>query len=345
VHALLISIRRAARSEARSRSRAARPCLRSSSSSPAAAHSPLPLAALILAGFTQSAPPQITSRDPVSTIIRAYRTHTIVALNDDHGEERCAAFRLSLIRDPRFFQTVNDIVVEFGNSRSQAVIDAFVAGEPVSKEALRAVWQDTTIPRPVWDRPIYEEFFRAVRAVNEGRRRDQQLRVLLGDPPIDWDEVRTAEDLRGRVAGRSIFPADLIVREVIDKQRRALVIYGGLHLMRQNLQGENLIERVDKYAPKKTFVVVSHPLGNLAAVGIDSKSLKPPALALTTGSSLVDQIDAILYLGAPSNRRTSHLTPALCGDLAYRAMRISRMALAGDGDARQHFDIECTSDK
>jgi hypothetical protein len=332
--------------------------------------SAVPVAVLTLAAFTHSSSPPATSLDPISTIIEAYRTHTIVALDDDHGEERCSAFRVSLVRDPRFIETVNDIVVEFGNSKYQAVVEAFVSGDAVNEQALRAIWQDTTTPRAVWDRPIYEEFFRVVRAVNGGRPRERQLRVLLGDPPIDWQHVRSAEDLRAWSNGRSIFPAELVAREVIAKHRRALIIYGALHLMRQNLQGENLIERLDRHAPGTTFVVIGHPFANLAALGIDGRSWQSPALVLTSGtsqirgaspprtpyapvprrefdtsSSLANQIDAILYLGAPSDRRTSRLTAALCRDPAYRAMRISRITLTGDDKAREQFDRECAIEK
>jgi len=303
------------------------------------------VAVVMLSASTHSSAAGITSLDPITAIIDAYRTHTIVALDDDHGEERCASFRLSLIRDPRFIETVNDIVVEFGNSRYQPVIDAFVAGDRVSEETVRAVWQDTTTPRAVWDRPVYEEFFRAVRGVNAGRDRNRQLRVLLGDPPIDWQQVRTAADLQQWSNGRSIFPAELIAREVIAKHRRALVIYGGLHLMRQNLQGENLIERVDKHAPGTAFVIVGHPFANLAALGIDSRSWRQPTVVLTSGTSLANQIDAVLYLGPPSDRRMSQLPAALCSDPSYRSMRISRMAISGDDKGREQFNRECASGK
>lgn len=294
--------------------------------------------------FMQSALAPV-SLDPISTIIDAFRTHSIVALDDDHGEERCSAFRVSLIRDPRFVERVNDIVVEFGNSRYQAVIDAFVSGDSISEQTLRAIWQDTTTPRAVWDRPIYEEFFRAVRGVNAGRPPNRQLRVVLGDPPIDWRQVRNAADLQRWSNGRSIFPAELIAREVIAKHRRALVIYGGLHLMRQNLQGENLIERVDKHAPGGAFVVIGHPFANLAALGIDSRSWQQPTLVLTRGTSLANQVDAVLYLGPSSERRTSRLTAALCSDPTYRSMRIARIGISGDDRAREQFDRECTIEK
>src|SRR5580700_9329662 len=52
---------------------------------------------------------------PIPAILDAFRSHAIVALGDDHGNEQLHAFRLALIRNPRFADTVNDIVVEFGN--------------------------------------------------------------------------------------------------------------------------------------------------------------------------------------------------------------------------------------
>jgi hypothetical protein len=70
-------------------------------------------------------------------------------------------------------------------------MDRFTRGEDVPNDTLRQVWQNTTQPHPLWDVPIYEEFFRAVRAVNQSLPNDRQLRVVLGDPPIDWDRLKT----------------------------------------------------------------------------------------------------------------------------------------------------------
>jgi erythromycin esterase-like protein len=117
----------------------------------------------------------------IDAVIDAFRTHRVVALGEGpHGNEQGHAFRLALIRDPRFAATVNDIVVEFGSARYQDVMDRFVNGDDVPRDTLRHVWQDTTVGTPLWDKPIYEEFFRAVRAVNAKLRPERRLRVLLG---------------------------------------------------------------------------------------------------------------------------------------------------------------------
>jgi hypothetical protein len=60
---------------------------------------------------------------------------------------------------------------------------------------LRAVWRNTTqSPRQTWDAPVYEQFYRTVRAVNWARPGGRQIRVLLGDPAIDWVAVADARN-------------------------------------------------------------------------------------------------------------------------------------------------------
>ena len=86
--------------------------------------------------------------------------------------------------------------MELRSARYQETMDAFVNGAEVLYETLRRVWMDTTQPDAIWDSPIYEEFFRAVREVNSRLPRERRLRVLLGDPPIDWDVVKTSIGLR-----------------------------------------------------------------------------------------------------------------------------------------------------
>jgi hypothetical protein len=89
-----------------------------------------------IAGATQAAQragsrPAVPA-EPIAAILDAFRTHQVVALDEgNHGNQQGHAFRLALIRDPRFAATVNDIVVEFGNSRYQDVMDRFVGGDDV----------------------------------------------------------------------------------------------------------------------------------------------------------------------------------------------------------------------
>ena len=284
------------------------------------------VAAIVWGWQTPPPAPRNGPLEPITAILDAFRSHGIVAIGEAHGNEQGHAFRLGLIRDPRFAALVNDIVVESGNARYQDVIDRFVRGEAVPDAVLRQVWQNTTQPHAIWDRPIYEEFFRAVRGVNEALPRERQLRVLLGDPPIDWDNVRSVADLR-KDWRRSHHPAEVVRAEVLAKQRRALIIYGAAHLWHQNLTGKTLVDWLDAAAKGAVFTVMPHPAANLEVVLPDVTAWRAPSITLTRGTVLENQVDAILYLGPPSAMTYSRLSPALCSDAAYREMRTRRMGL------------------
>ena len=191
------------------------------------------LVAVSLAVTPRSPQEQRTPAVPVEAIggiVSAFRTHRLVGLSEGpHGNIEGHRFRLSLIRDPRFTSTVNDIVVEFGNARYQSVMDRFVRGDAVDDEALRHVWEDTTNVNSGWDRPIYKEFFQAVRAVDATLPPDRQLRVLLGDPPIDWETIHTRDKLRSATKAGGNYKEEVIRREVLAKNRRAILIFGDGH--------------------------------------------------------------------------------------------------------------------
>src|SRR5262249_49366763 len=121
------------------------------------------------------------------------------------------------------------------NSRGQAIVDRYVRGEDVPRDELRQVWHDTTQPHAAWlDPPAIVE---AVRTINAKLPPDRRLRVLLGEPPIDWSRLQTPADLRAweesPAGDRDAFGVDLIRREVLAKKRRALLLYGSGHFFRK----------------------------------------------------------------------------------------------------------------
>ena len=73
---------------------------------------------------------------PFPRILDAFRTHQLVGFPGGHtdGNETMELLR-SLMRDPRFPAMVNDIVVEFGSSRYQDLMDRYVRGEEVPDAA------------------------------------------------------------------------------------------------------------------------------------------------------------------------------------------------------------------
>jgi hypothetical protein len=323
------------------------------------------LAAPSTAPQTSVSPHRSVAVDPIDAVLEAFRSHRLVALGEGaHGNLQGHAFRLALVRDPRFGEIVDDIVVEFGNALYQPLMDRFVEGESIDDESLRQVWQNTTQAQPAWDAPIYEEFFRAVRAVNTSVPADRRIRVLLGDPPIDWHSVRSAEDLR-RWEGRGRHAAEIIRREVLEKRRRALIIYGDAHLFRVPMS-ETIVSLLE--ADGTHVFTIASPVSmpgaaDLESIQSDVRSWRVPGLTILRGTLLgetpfsfyypppkmlrdgapvamplpdqwrdlrmEDQFDALLYLGPSSSIGMTSMVPALCQDSKYMEMRIHRMELSG----------------
>ncbi|OWS75203.1 hypothetical protein CBW22_13080 [Pantoea sp. VS1] len=181
---------------------------------------------------------QAVPANSVTEILEALSQNDIVALCDGaHGCLEAHKLRMALINDPRFPTTVNKIVVEWGNSLYQDTMDRFLNGEDIAACELRKVWQNTTQPHDVWDKPIFEQFFQEVRKINSCLPRDQHIRIILGDPPINWSNISSSAQYQDAVRSledRDFSAVRIIQREVIDKCSRALVIYGAGHFLRQN---------------------------------------------------------------------------------------------------------------
>ena len=294
----------------------------------------------------------ITPSEPLAGILEAFKTRPIVGIPDPHRNTATHAFLLALIRDQRFPTVVNDIVVECGNALHQDVADRFVRGEDVPYGTLRRIWLDTTQAQPACDTPQPEETLRTVRAVNASLRREQQIRVLLGDPPIRWDEINTKADHRKWIEMRETFPAEVVQREVLAKRRKALLVYGVGHLWRKNPQANfesaglaaSVVSLLEETHGARVFNVglgfdlekdrgnvASWPAPSLVALrgtdlGAAPVAFDGPRVSVQTGQitpvprdqwrsmRMEDQYDALLYLGPRTSWSYAMVSPALCSD-------------------------------
>ena len=141
-----------------------------------------------------------------------------------------------------------------------------------------------------WDRPIYEDFFRAVRAANASLPVDHKLRVLLGDPAIDWDAVHSRDDLMKWLDMRDRHAAEVIQREVLAKGRRALIVYGNGHLPR--IDPSALVGLLEHTTTTRVFTIWTNTDTDLKPfqVGVDTWSA--PSLSVIAGTTLGATFDS-----------------------------------------------------
>src|SRR5439155_2516113 len=137
--------------------------------------------------------------DAIDSILAAMDRFPLVALGERHMIQEMHDLYTALLRHPALPGKIDDIVVEFGNALYQDVADRFILGDrPVARADLAQIWRFTIGGGVYWDAPVYEQFFRTVRAANWMLPPARRLRVLLGDPPFDHRKVRG-------VAGKGYF--------------------------------------------------------------------------------------------------------------------------------------------
>jgi hypothetical protein len=216
---------------------------------------------------------------------------------------------------------------------------------------LRRVWEDTTQIEFDWDLPIYEEFLRAIRDVNSTRPPAQRLRVVLGDPPMDWENVHSSTEYLARMStlNRDEYAVEVIRREVLAKNHRALVIYGGQHLLRKNAVpnasdewARGLVAQLERPGITSLFTIDPETRIPLTASQADITQWRKPSLATLKGTRLgqlrftapaqrlvhfEEEFDAVVYLGEPGEMTTANMGRAHCEDAEYMQMRLARLSL------------------
>jgi hypothetical protein len=267
--------------------------------------------------------------DAVDGLVSAFRSNRIVIFNEYHGSQAQHAFLRSVIRDQRFTGIVNDIVVEFGNALYQDIVDRWVRGEDVPEASVQRAWNYTTVGKGGWGtNELYPMLYREIRAVNATLPQDRQLRILLGDPPVDWERsdlggfilesngVRAEWPTNDQRYNRDFHPVSVIRREVLAKRRRALVIYGLGHSMRGGYS--NIVGLLEQRFNTKVFVVAAPIAHDLQSAQLSVSTWPIPSLALIRGTvfgpldagfllkarraenSAEAYYDAVIYLGPSS---------------------------------------------
>jgi hypothetical protein len=186
-----------------------------------------PVLAIALTLPSSAAEP-IVSR-AVDGILAAFERHPLVGLGDLHGLANEEAFYATLMTDPRFAAAVGNVVVEFGASQHQDILDRYLAGADVPYNELSKIWRNTVAWDPTVTAIGYQTFFAQVRAVNLSLPSSGRIRVWLSEPPIDWSVIHTKQAWQQIYDQRDPHAADVLVREILDRGEKALVIYGTGH--------------------------------------------------------------------------------------------------------------------
>lgn len=330
----------------------------------------LAVAGLLLSGCgdPRGAGADLETRDALDAVVEAARTHSLVALGEYHLMQEWHDLMASLLQRREFIDQVDDIVVEFGNALYQDIADRFILElEPVEDSELSRIWRYTIGGRVLWDAPVYEQFFRNVREVNEDLPREQRIRVLLGDPDIDYDEVQGPADFDelDRGANRDAFYAGVVEREVMANDRRAVLISGADHLRRgvhanSGPDHPSAATLLSERYPGEIFIFYPLPFEYDDRVGStveeELQAWPRPAVAYLSGtwlgaqrvphraldpdSTFEEQVDAVIWFGPMETLTASRPDPALyrSGEYADDLRRRSELHSAYFGEPIDYIE-------
>jgi len=306
------------------------------------------LAPCLAAGLALAATPAGRTlpphQDAVDGVLAVLDSVPIVALDDWHGLAEEADFYQRLLRDPRAPERIRDVVLELGNERYQHIADRYVQGAPVPDDSVRMIFENTTqgpILTPTL--PMYRAVLDAVREVNARHAPGRRMRVLLGDPAVEWRTL-TRDELWEVHKRRGDRMRELVRDSVLGKGRRGIVIGGGTHLEHRRRGGGDdtkwgslgakvyvvrlhvgfggsaaRYEPVMDSLPPQSLVPIRRTF--LARLDLDDLSREPPPAGAApdtspvpppppgmtranAGRTLADVADALLYLG-PFRRWTA----------------------------------------
>lgn len=301
-------------------------------------------AALAAATLLLAAP---ACADAVGDIAGQLDTHSIVMVGELHRSLQIHTFLRQMLRDPRFICRVDDVAVEFGNSRLQPLADIYASGGALSKTQVASMWRETSVPL-VWNTPVYRAVYDTVRDVNARHLCPHPIRLLLADAPLDWAKIKTAKDLEA-FADRDTAMADTIEREVLAKHRHALFIAGEFHAEKKTADetdGLRTAQIIERRHPGALFSIVTVPSPDAAAalrmgaapsfrlardVARASFAMTKPgwtAAMPAKGFTIGEVVDGVLYVGGDSSLFPSpeiYLDPAYAKELRRRAEIVKAM--------------------
>jgi hypothetical protein len=260
-------------------------------------------------------PPGLNPVDPVDFVLKKLDEYPMVGIGDQHMCLEFYEFITRLVRDPRLPGKLQDIVVEAGNPRYQAVIDRYVVdGQAVPLSERKPAWQLAAMGWYEANSPVYEQFFDTIRSVNLTLPKNKRFRVILGDAPLDIQQFRADPEqyMRPFIAYKETLqdPREIslaaAVKQVLAAGHRGIMICGNGHLKLMGRPGN--ARRIFEPAYPGQFYLIDQN-------GPDYPSWPAPSIVVSQNDP--EPGHATLWLGPWDSRTLVRPSPLVYRDADY----------------------------
>jgi hypothetical protein len=173
-------------------------------------------------------------RTPEDYVISCFENHDIVFLGEYHRIKHDVELIHNLI--PRLYEHgVHNLGIEFADYQDQERIDRLITAPEYDESLARQIQFDHW---PFWGYREYVDIFKVAWQVNRNLPPDApKFRVVGLNGRSDWSHVWTEEDCRNPEVMKKVWPygdsdehmAKIILKELVDKNRKALIYSGMYH--------------------------------------------------------------------------------------------------------------------
>jgi hypothetical protein len=234
-----------------------------------------------------------------------FNTFKVIGLDEGpHGTLQCHAFIRNLFDDMKFCSTLDYIIVEFVNVDFQSTLDRFINGEEITLEQIQNIWRHTTQSHtPLFESPVYLQLLETVREVNKRLPMNNSIRVLAGDPAMDWSGVKTRTEYIQRLSQRDVWPSELAIQYGIKADKNVLVIFGGMHLLKTSDPKKDSTRWTIPYYINQKYPNSMFTIGllNSQASSMETNEIAVGYICESKNSPMEGLYDAYYYVG-PSKK-------------------------------------------
>lgn len=268
-------------------------------------------------------------KNAFESVLKLFEHHQIVAIGELHCNNEIWEFINKLIELQGFASKINTIIFEGGNSMYQQLMDDYILGDDIDETEIKIIWRNNTQINTTFDAPIYLNFLRHVRKVNFSLPKEQKIRVILLDPPIDWNLIRTEQDYLPYLMERESHMYQTVINEVYSKNKTCLFIAGSGHVFKSKDESKskplNALSTLGKKFPGSTFSIKLHDGDGLSVSLLDSteqlfEQFNKPAFIESSELNRIhpefkktsENFDALIYLGKRGNLTSSSPSLGVC---------------------------------
>ena len=219
---------------------------------------------------------------------------------------------------------------------------------------------------------FYEQLFPLVRAINQQLEPRKRLRVLAADSPVDWSQLsrQNIADAPEEFFDRDRSIASVMKKEVLSKNRKALMLFGVFHLIHGPSDDSVAVASYERDYPNVTFVIcdltffradlqgssrnpfAAWPVPSLTLAkgtwlgALDISHFFPPPIWFDKDCKVVNEfhnadlrtpmaklVDAFLYLGPTELALKEQMPADIALDADYMKEMHRRDTLIGDPEA------------